>query len=170
MCKEMDKELERGKRAAKRMVSHVRRMGAGKATIPCVIDDECWEVTAEQIPYPGFFDYDITSRGFGECGMPGCRAVSHKVNADYCPNCQNILAHRSKKVKPHWWTGDEADELTPINGLTAKGPVMKYPQGWFFWDEAWSAAFGPFATKSEAVKECNRYSSTLSIKGSEVKT
>lgn len=33
--------------------------------------------------------------------------------------------------------------------------------GWYFWDETWSHAHGPYETESEAIESCNRYVKSL---------
>jgi len=34
---------------------------------------------------------------------------------------------------------------------------MRSPGGWYFWDETWSHAYGPFATEREARRALDYY-------------
>lgn len=49
--------------------------------------------------------------------------------------------------------GDFADE--EANEFGYKGP------GWYFWDETWSQAHGPFPSENDAHFACNEYAKTL---------
>jgi hypothetical protein len=50
MCQELTDELNEGNEAATRLVEHVRRMGAGKATQSIIIEDEEYEVVVTHKP------------------------------------------------------------------------------------------------------------------------
>jgi hypothetical protein len=63
---------------------------------------------------------------------------------------------------PHWLTDEEMDVLVVTSGSEsgyALGePIWKATNGkWYFDDETWSKAFGPFDTEEECVKACIAY-------------
>ncbi len=39
----------------------------------------------------------------------------------------------------------------------AGDPVHKDKDGWYFWDETWSSAVGPFDTEEKAREALNKY-------------
>ena len=42
-----------------------------------------------------------------------------------------------------------------------EGEGCKRPAGWYFWDETWSSAYGPFETEDDCRDALLIYSSTL---------
>ena len=50
MCKELEEELEEGRRAAESLVAHVERMGASRLELPAMGENcSVWKVTVEKI-------------------------------------------------------------------------------------------------------------------------
>jgi hypothetical protein len=39
----------------------------------------------------------------------------------------------------------------------SESPIFQEEDQWFFWDETWTRAIGPFATIEEAVEALNLY-------------
>jgi len=50
MDADLKEELDEGERAAHALAEHLRKMGAAKATIPVIIDDEKYEVVVTYVP------------------------------------------------------------------------------------------------------------------------
>jgi hypothetical protein len=65
--------------------------------------------------------------------------------------------------KPHWLSGEEINNLgEPIYKPTNPAePVWQFKQGWLFWDETWSNAYGFFATTKDCDAELVKYCETL---------
>jgi hypothetical protein len=69
MCKELEEELETGRKAAEAIVAHVERMGVGRLELPTMgANRSVWKVTAERIG--GTCEVDST-------GRPGRRRINH---------------------------------------------------------------------------------------------
>jgi len=67
-------------------------------------------------------------------------------------------------MEPHWLTEEEMNEFNDCDeesGAEASCPVHKYYGKWFWWDEVWAHAYGPFDTREEASKSCGDYAATL---------
>lgn len=47
------------------------------------------------------------------------------------------------------------------NGDGNLEPVFGTGEEWYFWDEAWMDAYGPFPSKQEAEMNCAAYAKTL---------
>lgn len=45
----------------------------------------------------------------------------------------------------------------------ASNPIEEKSDGWYFWDETWAHAHGPFCTYEEAIFLLGRYCSHLEI-------
>lgn len=51
--------------------------------------------------------------------------------------------------------GEVVIECQPPN------PIFKTTKGWYFWDEVWANAIGPFNTKTDAQKHLKEYANYL---------
>lgn len=64
----------------------------------------------------------------------------------------------------HWLTVEEIDDLKwpSLDSLNAHNSVMQASNDfYYFWDETWSYAYGPFETVEEARAACAEYEKTL---------
>ena len=54
------------------------------------------------------------------------------------------------------------DRVDDIQGVPMNDPVYRYIDGtWYFWDETWSFAHGPYDTEQLARKACIEYARRL---------
>lgn len=52
----------------------------------------------------------------------------------------------------------EGEELTPANPPI---PIFQMTSGWYFFDETWTGAYGPFSSREEASKKLASYADWL---------
>lgn len=62
----------------------------------------------------------------------------------------------------HWLSFNEMAALLEHPDEGFDDPVVQGEDGnYYFWDEMWAEAYGPYESEEEARKACKRYASTL---------
>jgi hypothetical protein len=69
----------------------------------------------------------------------------------------------SNEGRAHWLDEYEVVSLGDPIAFDQKSPnpVIRYESGWYFWDECWVTAKGPYESMEKANKACAEYASTL---------
>lgn len=60
---------------------------------------------------------------------------------------------------PRWWGNEDMGEMLEFKGWPS--PYFRTIKGWFFYDETWSRAYGPFNSKDEATISGLQYAEKL---------
>ena len=83
------------------------------------------------------------------------KVLDRLLDDDFYMRCGNVT---QLQIEPTWHEGNLGDIIAPAK---EPNPLFQTTKGWFFHDECWSRAYGPFDTGKQAQKACEEYAKTL---------